>query len=80
MLVAMPAILSCILLADLALRSHADTAFAGFDGVALTVSVPLLGLGLMALFVAHWRWLFWLAVVLNLLAGAAVFCLALLFR
>lgn len=67
-LVVAPAILSCIILLD-----KAAPVIAGFDNLAFAVALPLLGLAVMALFVTSWRWLFWLVLVLNFAAGAALF-------
>lgn len=72
-----PSILSCVILADRAVSLQgAVPSLAAFDDLALGVSLPLAGLGVLALFVARWRWLFWLVMVLNVVAGAAVFYVA----
>lgn len=72
-LVAAPAILSCIILLAKGTAAHDEPDLVGFDNLALAAVLPLLGLGLMALFVKSWRWLFWLVFALNVLAGAALF-------
>jgi hypothetical protein len=72
-LVAAPAALSGIILAEGGAAARGPFDIPGFETLALAVAAPLLGLALMALFVTRWRWLLWLVLALNILAGVAVF-------
>jgi len=74
-LIAAPAALCGIILAEGAAPARGPLDLPGFDSLALAVALPLLGLASMALFVTRWQWLFWLVLALNILAGAAVFSL-----
>ncbi len=75
-----PVLLCGIILAAPAAPASGGADLSGFESLALAVALPLFGLALMAVFVPRWRWLFWLVLALNMLAGAGIFTLTLRLR